>query len=423
MRRAAALQRELAKHPTKRNLLALTYWSYKDALVQSAGVPYLRMMRRWLPDGAEIFLVTAEQPHLRMSAEERRRAEEGLAAEGVRLVTVEYTRFGARAAARLAALVPRLLRLCRAGRVGHLHAWGPTAGGVGYLLSKLTGLPLVLDSYEPHAESMVEVGWWTRESKAFKLMFALERLQSRRARAVIATTAGVRDYAREKYGAEFARFYVKPATVDLDLFSPECARDPELARQLGLEGKLVCVYAGKVGGIYLEREMFDLFRAAAEHWGARFRVLMLTDAPPERVGGLAAASGLGPGVVTSKFVEFRDVPRHMALGDFAVNPVRPVPTKRYCTSVKDGEYWAMGLPVVIPANIGDDSRIIRENRIGAVIEEFTAEAYARAVAEIDGLLGEAPRDELRARIRAVADRHRNVVNAERIYRELYAEGA
>ena len=281
----------------------------------------------------------------------------------------------------------------------------------------------MLDSYEPHAESMIEVGWWTRESKAFKLMFALERLQSRRAHAVIATTAGVRDYAREKYGAEFERFYVKPATVDLNVFSPERARDPELAGQLGLEGRLVCVYAGKVGGIYLEREMFDFFRAAREHWGERFRVLMLTDAPPARVAELAAASGLAPGTVTTKFVEFRDVPRHMALGDFAINPVRPVPTKRYCTSVKDGEYWAMGLPVVITPNISDDSGIIRDRRIGAVIEEFTPEAYARAVAEIDGLLNGSPREALRARIRAVADECRNVNNAERIYRELYAEGA
>ncbi|MBV8857734.1 MAG: glycosyltransferase [Acidobacteria bacterium] len=413
----------MSKNSTKRSLLALTYWSYKDALVQSAVLPYLRMMRRSLPAGSEIFLLTAEQPHLRMSGAERRRAEESLAAEGVRLLTVDYTRFGARAAARLAGLVPRLLRLCITERVRHLHAWGPTAGGVGYFLSRLTGLPLVLDTYEPHAESMVEVGWWTRESKAFKLMFRLEGLQSRRARAAIATTRGVRDYAREKYGAEFERFYVKPATVDLERFSPERARDPELARQLGLEGKLVCVYAGKVGGIYLERELFDFFKIASGHWGERFRVLMLTDAPPERVRELAAASGLGPEVVTSKFVEFQDVPRHLALGDFAVNPVRPVPTKRYCTSVKDGEYWAMGLPVVITPDIGDDSRIIRENRIGAVVEAFTPEAYARAVKEIDALLNETPRAELRARIRAVADRERNVTNAERIYRELYAENA
>ena len=409
----------MAKTEAGRNLLALTYWSFKDALVQSAVLPYLRMTGRHLPAGSRIFLVTAEQPHLRMSDEERRRAEESLAADGVRLITIEYTRFGAKAAARLAALVPRLLRLCRAERVGHLHAWGPTAGAVGYFLSVLAGLPLVLDSYEPHAESMVEAGWWTRESRAFKLLFRLERLQSRRARAAIATTEGVRDYAREKYGAEFARFYVKPATVDLEMFSPARAKDPELLRQFGLGGKLVCVYAGKIGGIYLEREIFDFLKAAADHWGERFRVLMLTDAPPARVRELAAAAGLDPAVVTTMFVPFRDVPRHMGLGDFAINPVRPVPTKRYCTSVKDGEYWATGLPVVIPDRIGDDSRVVREHNIGAVLDRLDRPAYEKAVSEIDALLNAEPRAELTARVRAVAERFRDVRRAERIYAELY----
>ena len=411
----------MAKTEARRNLLALTYWSFKDALVQSAVLPYLRMMGKHLPAGSEVYLVTAEQPHLLMSDEERRRAEESLAADGVRLFTVEYTRFGAKAAARLLALVPRLLRLCRAKRVGHLHAWGPTAGGIGYFLSVLAGLPLVLDSYEPHAESMVEIGWWRRESRAFKILFLLERLQSRRARAAIATTQGVRDYAREKYGAEFENFYVKPATVDLALFSPARAKDPELLKRLGLDGKLVCVYAGKIGGIYLEREIFDFLKAAADRWGEPFRALLLTDAAPERVRELSEAAGLDPAIVTTMFVPFRDVPRHMGLGDFALNPVRPVPTKRYCTSVKDGEYWATGLPVVIPDQIGDDSGIVREHNIGAVLDRLDRAAYEKAVAEIDALLTTESRAELTARVRAVAARYRDVRNAERIYAELYGE--
>ena len=409
----------MAKTEERRNLLALTYWSFKDALVQSAVLPYLRMIRKHLPAGGEIYLVTAEQSHLLMSEEERRRAEESLAAEGVRLITVEYSRFGARAAARLAALVPRLLRLCRAERVGHLHAWGPTAGGVGYFLSVLAGRPLVLDSYEPHAESMVEAGWWSRESRAFKLLFLLERLQSRRARAAIATTHGVRDYAREKYGAEFERFYVKPATVDLAIFSPELAKDPELLEQFGFADKLVCVYAGKIGGIYLEREIFDFLKAAADRWGERFRALLLTDAHPARVRELSEAAGLDPSIITTTFVPFRDVPRHMGLGDFAINPVRPVPTKRYCTSVKDGEYWATGLPVVIPDRIGDDSGIIREHNIGAVLGGLDRASYEKAVAEIDALLNAEPRADLTARVRAVAERLRDVRGAEKIYAELY----
>ena len=406
----------------RRNVLALTYWSYKDALVQSAVMPYLRMIRRQLPEGSRIFLFTLEQPHLAMGEEEARLVRERLEAEeGVRLVAFPYSRFGPRAVLRWAALIPRLWWLCLRGRVADIHAWCTPAGGAGYILSKLTGAPLVLDSYEPHAESMVEVGHWDRRSLGFRILFLLEKLQTRRLRAAIATARGVREYAESKYGVRIERFYVKPATVDLDMFAPRHVKDPALLREYGLEGKLVCVYAGKIGGIYLEREIFDFFKAAVARWGGRFRVLLLTDASDERVASLAAASGLDPAVLVKRFVPFAEVPRYMGLGDFALNPVRPVPTKRYCTSVKDGEYWATGLPVVIPRDISDDSDIIRERRIGAVLDEFTPEAYARAVAEIDALLKSHTRGELAAKVRAVAAEHRDLSTRWGIYEELYGE--
>jgi glycosyltransferase involved in cell wall biosynthesis len=405
-----------------RNVLALTTWSYKDALVQSAVLPYLRMIRRQLPPGSKIFLLTLEQAHLAMGEEEARRERRRLEAEGVRLVAFPYSRFGPRALVRWAGLIPRLWALCLRERVRYIHAWCTPAGGAGYILSKLTGAPLVIDSYEPHAESMIEVGHWNERSLGFRILFLLEKLQTRRLRAAIATSRGVREYAERKYGVRIERFYVKPAGVDMELFTPRLSKDPALLKELGLEGKLVCVYAGKIGGIYLEREIFDFFRAAADRWGERFRVLLLTDAADERVRALVAASGLDPAAIVKRFVPFADVPRHMGLGDFALNPVRPVPTKRYCTSVKDGEYWATGLPVVIPRDISDDSEIIRERGIGAVLDEFTPEAYAGAVAEIDALLKSQTRDELAAKVRAVAAEHRDLSTRWGIYEELYGEG-
>jgi glycosyltransferase involved in cell wall biosynthesis len=409
-----------SKPPQPRcNVLALTYWSFKDALVQSAVLPYLRMIRAQLPPGSLIFLVTLEQAHLRMDDAEARRVRADLEAEGVRLVAFPYSRFGLVALLKWTAFIPRLWALCVSRRIRHIHAWCTPAGGAGYILSRLTGAPLVLDSYEPHAESMVELGHWTEQSRGFRILFRLEKLQTRRARAAIATSAGVREYAERRYGVRLQRFYVKPASVDMELFTPALSKNAALLSELGLEGKLVCVYAGKIGGIYLEREIFDFFKTAADHWGERFRVLLLTDASDERVAGLMKTSGLDPRFVVKRFVPFKDVPRHMGLGDFALNPVRPIPTKRYCTSVKDGEYWAMGLPVVIPRDISDDSDIIRARGIGAVLDEFTAEAYRGAVRQIDELLTTHARDELAAKIRAVAAEHRDLSTRWRIYEELY----
>ena len=403
-----------------KNILILTYWSYKDALVQTYTLPYVRMMREHLPAGSRIFLLTLEQPHLSMSESEAAGVREQLRGEGIHLLAFNYSRFGLKAAAKWGKFIAQLAVLCRREKISRIHAWCTPAGGAGYLLSRLTGIPLILDSYEPHAEAMVEIGYWRTSSPGYKILFLFEKLQSRRAAAVIATTRGMADYAREKYGARFKRFYVKPAGVNLSMFSSASVKDPELLRRYGLVDKLVCVYAGKIGGIYLGKEIFDFFKAASVHWGDRFRVLMLTNASAAQVTELALASGLDPRIIVSKFVPHAEMPQHMGLGDFAINPVRPVPTKRFCTSIKDGEYWAMGLPVVIPPNISDDSEIISAHKIGSIIRDFTAEAYLASAREIDEILAAHSRTELYEKIRAVAVEYRNFANADKIYEELYA---
>ena len=58
--------------------------------------------------------------------------------------------------------------------------------------------------------------------------------------------------------------------------------------------------------------------------------------------------------IESLFVPYNQITDYYQIADFAINPVKPVPSKRYCTSIKDGEYWGMGLPVVITKNISDD---------------------------------------------------------------------
>ena len=118
------------------------------------------------------------------------------------------------------------------------------------------------------------------------------------------------------------------------------------------------------------------------------------------------------------FVPHAKIPRYLGLADFAVTPVRPVPTKRYCTPIKDGEYWALGLPVVITANISDDSQIISETAIGAVLQDLNVDAYHTAVQQIDHLLHK-PRKENYDAIRAIAKKYRSFEIAERVYSQVY----
>lgn len=402
-----------------KNVLVLTYWSYADALIQTYTLPYVRILKKNLPPAAVVYLFTLEKEDLPMTEEVRLEVEGKLQKEGILWRSIRYSPFGLKALFKwFYTLMYLTFMIIRKG-VDSIHCWATPAGAAGYLLSLVTGRQLVLDSYEPHAEAMTENGTWKKTSFAFRLLFWLEKKQSRRAKYVISATHGMKEYAREKYEVDLHNFYVKHACVDLDLFSEKMLRDQALLSSLELHNKTICVYAGKFGGIYLEKEVFDLIKVAADYWGESFRFLLLSNHKRQFIDDLCRRSGVDPSIVILKFVPHHEVPGYMGLADFAITPVKPVPTKRFCTPIKDGEYWALGLPIIIPNNISDDSEIIRERQIGAVLDELNEKNYRLAVQTIDGILKN-PRAETFKRIRDVAVQYRNFAIAEGIYKAIYA---
>jgi hypothetical protein len=107
----------------------------------------------------------------------------------------------------------------------------------------------------------------------------------------------------------------------------------------------------------------------------------------------------------------------MQLADFALTFVKPVPSKRYCTPIKNGEYWALGLPVVIPAHISDDWKIIEQNSIGAVLTALNKESYSAAILKIEDIRKQPG---IQDTIRDIAVHYRSYGIAEEAYRKVYA---
>jgi hypothetical protein len=207
----------------------------------------------------------------------------------------------------------RLLRIIKKEKIKIIHAFCTPAGSIAYILSKFSGAELIIDSYEPHAESMAENGTWKKGGIAYTILFSLERKQTQRAKALIATTARMKQYALNKYGADIKNFFVKPACVDLVKFFP-AEKDNSLLKELDLENRFVCVYAGKLGGIYLKEEVFDFIKACYDHWKDNFRFLILTNASREEINSELQRTGVPDEVVISKFVFHNKIPVYLVIG-------------------------------------------------------------------------------------------------------------
>lgn len=400
------------------NVLVLTYWSYQNALIQTYTLPYVRLIKSNLPAGSKIYLFTIEQSNFKMSDKQWLEEKNNLDKEGIVLIRLTYAHFGIKMIGRLISTYFKLKKLIKIEKVSTIHAWCTPAAALGYFLSRATNRPLIIDSYEPHAESMVENGTWSRSGLKFKLLFWLEKKQSRKANTVIALTEGMKKYAKKKYNATFKNYHVKPAMVDLNKFKWDIETYHLLREKNNLNDKLICLYAGKLGGIYLEEEVFDFFKTAYNYWGDKLKIFLLTDKSKSEVTQLVNSKSIPESCIETKFVAFEKIHEYFQLADFAINPVKPVPSKRYCTSIKDGEYWAAGLPVIITKGISDDSDIIDENNIGYVLKELSENEYKLACNKIDSLVKN-DKKELRNTIMSIAEKYRNFKVAEEIYKNIY----
>ncbi len=400
------------------NILIVTHWTFKEALVQAYTLPYVDIIRKIIPSEKKIFVVTFETERAALTEEEKETLKRDWDKKNMYHLPLKYNRFGLKKLLHAVSQIIRLVVIIRKERIRVIHAFCTPAGGLGYLLSRLTGAKLIIDSYEPHAESMVETGAWKKSGAAFKISFSLEKKLADRAEHVIATTVGMREYAKERFNFDLQNFFVKPACIDFRFFFPR-PKNKRLLKELKLEDKLVGVYAGKLGGMYLKDEVFDFIKSCYDQWGNQFRFLMLTPESGKLIASQIGRIGIPEGVITNRFVPHKEVPDYLSLGDFAINPQAPIPSKRYGSPLKNGEYWGMGLPIVISPNISVDSDIIRANNIGVVINLKNKDNMPEAVKQLDQLLKNNSREVLQQKIFAVAKEYRTFEIAKELYPKIY----
>jgi glycosyltransferase involved in cell wall biosynthesis len=398
------------------NVLILTNWPFEDALIQAYTLPYVKIIRKSLSTDKEIWFQTLEK--VEHSEQKIDSIKNILSKVKINWVPQQYHEYGIQSLlANLVQLI-KYVQFCREKNIKLIHIWCTPPGIIGYILSVLAKADLIIDSFEPHAETMVENGSWKRNGIKFRVLFYFEKLMSRRAKVLIAAAQGMKDYAKLKYRINPDHFYVKPACVDLELFNFDKRKNLDLAKELALNNKIVLVYAGKFGGIYLDKEIFDFIKVIYDYYDDKFRFLLLTSHGRNEIESFCKNVGLPSEIVISRFVDHSEIPYYIGLADFAFNPVKPVPTKLYCTPAKDGEYWAMGLPIIITKGISDDSSIIKDENIGVVIEDLNNEGYKNALKQLNILL-DCDRNELSKKIRAVAIKYRNFDIANKIYSRLY----
>ncbi len=400
--------------------LYVCYFGLREPLVQTQVLPYLRQLRA---DDVRVSLLTFE-PRFReiWTSDDIAEQRAALDAEGITWHYLKYHKWPSLPATiyDMAVGAWTILRIMRREGVTILHARNHVPALMSAVAKRLQAARMVFDIRGFMPEEYTDAGIWPENGYLYRGLKRVERYLLRVSDAFVLLTEKARDIVfpggldTDKLGRPIE---VIPCCVDFERFEAADNISREALRaELDLTGRRVIVYVGSFGGWYLTDEMTE-FLAAAHNQDAATFSMILTQSPAQLVTNRMRSLGIAQENFFVTRVTPEEVPRYLKAADIAISFIKNCYSKQSSSPTKIAEYLASGLPVVCNAGVGDLDKLIAENQVGALITEFTSQAYLKALQEIEKMRGD---KQLAEHLRAVARREFDLagVGGTR-YRRLY----
>jgi glycosyltransferase involved in cell wall biosynthesis len=313
-----------------------------------------------------------------------------------------------------------ILRIMGREGVDILHARNHVPAVMSAAAKKLKGGHLVFDIRGFMPEEYTDAGVWPANGYLYRGLKRVERYLLRVSDAFVLLTEKARDIVfpgcsdTDNLGRPIE---VIPCCVDFERFESAGQASRESMRaELNVTGRRVIVYLGSFGGWYMTDEMTEFLAVAHSQDPTTFSMI-LTQSPRQIVIDRMSSLGIKEKNFFVTQVTPGEVPRYLRAADIAISFIKPCYSKQASSPTKIAEYLASGLPVVCNAGVGDLDKLIEENRVGALVNDFTPEAYLRALNEIDIMRSD---QTLAERLRGVARQEFDLVGVGRTrYRRLY----
>jgi glycosyltransferase involved in cell wall biosynthesis len=343
------------------HVLFVGFWGAADPLTTASFLPTIQRFKFWRP-GLRSTLATVERDRAKL---------EGVGIpDGVVHVALRASRIPWAALARAVDMLFMPLKLAFLARrqgVDLIVARTTLAGGIAYFVNRLTGIPYMVESVEPHTEYMVECGAWTKGGVFALAGHWMETRVLRSASGIITVSQRYADrLVREGHPARRVR--TVPCPVPFERFAFDAVPRARARERLGVgANELLGIYLGKFGGLYHDEHAYRAFAAFLQQLDGRGRMLVLTPTDPVLVHQGMLRHGIARSSVHVDHVSHDRVPEFLHAADVAFALYKGTPSSAYLSPIKNGEYWASGLPVLMTRGVGDDSDIIEEDEVGGAL--------------------------------------------------------
>lgn len=308
-------------------------------------------------------------------------------------------------------------------RFAIVHCRSYPAMQVGCFLRRFTEVKTIFDMRGLWVDDRVEGNLWPQNNWLYRGLYRYYKLMEKRllecADAVVVLTERVVPEIHRLAPGMHATVTVIPCCADFDHFSGVSPSDKLVTRaDIGMDqGALVISYLGSLGTVYLLDEMLKLFETVARLRDDAHLLLITQDWSPRHDAHL----------VESSLADLRDrihvrparrgeVPRLLGASDLMLSFRRATYSQMACSPTKLAEAFALGIPVISNAGVGDIDQITQALDAGVVIDLNDPDAFEAVSRHLDQILAKGGE-----RLRQSARECLGLERANIAYRRVYAQ--
>jgi hypothetical protein len=242
------------------------------------------------------------------------------------------------------------------------------AGALGYLVWRRRKLPYLVESFEPHAAYMRDSNTWKFYDPRFLIQLFFEKQQKKSARYLLPVSINYSNQLKIE-GISEERIITMPCCIPIENYAFNNDEREAYRSKLKIKsGSIVGIYVGKFGDIYYDDEAFDLYKFAYEFFGDKLFLIIISPNDRDEIIFKLKKRLIPENNFFVAGVPHNEVRNYLCAADFAFSTIKPSPNRKFCSPIKNAEYWANGLPIITEPNIGDDSDIIANEGGGVILD-------------------------------------------------------
>lgn len=395
--------------------------SFRDPLFYGLIYQYVSAVKQ--EDPRYLFHVfTEEQADYRMSDEEQKQVQAQLRKEGIHWHPIRYRNGRFILLKKLWNFIVMfwtMLMIRLRYRPQIIVGYLSIAGGYAYLASVFLRMKLLVMGFEPHSETMADFGIWSRNSLKYKVLKKVEYWEATRANYMAVPTIHSIKLLQEWKSK--AKLFRVPTSTDVNSIYFQPLGRERIRQQYGMGNRYVLMYLGKFGGIYYhEKEVARFYKQLLDSDASLFFFIITPDNT-----NVVQTALLEAGLQPSDFVVLGRIPYeqlsdYISASDMGMIAIPPLPSQKYRSPAKTGNYLACGIPFLINRHIADDDILAETERVGWVVDDLSLEAIDRALPQL-AFYQQEPREEQRERCRRVAIENRGIQNSVAVLHEVLRE--